>query len=155
MSLSFQPETEEQVLNLLKDGVYDFSVSEAKDAISKRTGNPMIKLTLVIWDKNGDKRFITDYIMTSYMRKLKHFCDATGLIDKYNEGSLTATDCLDKTGKLKLVIKNEIDSPYPPQNEVQDYVKKESVIAQNGLYKTMAEVANNATEFKDDVDIPF
>lgn len=130
MTLSFQPQTEEEVLNLLKPGIYSFEVKVAEDAVSKK-GNPMIRLSMVTWDDKGRERYITDYLMTAMMFKIKHFCEATGLEDKYNAGSFSAADCVGKAGKFKLRIDDGQKSGYAPKNEVQDYVKEAPAQAAN------------------------
>ena len=143
MSLSFAPQTEQEVLNLLKPGVYDFQVRAAEDTISKKN-NPTIKLTLVTWDSSGRERFIKDYLSTSLMYKLKHFCDAVGLEAKYEAGSFGAADCVGKTGKFKLRVEEQ--DGYAPKNAVQDYVK--------GGISAPVPVAKEVHEELND-DIPF
>jgi hypothetical protein len=118
--LSFTPKSEEEVLNLLKPGVYDFQVKTAENSTSKK-GNAMIKLTVVVWDKEGNEHYITDYLMASLMFKLKHFCDTVGLEEKYNQGQFTAEDCLNKSGKCKIRIDEA--GEYPAKNSIQDYIK--------------------------------
>jgi hypothetical protein len=139
MSLSFQPMSEEEVLNLLKPGIYKFEVRGAEDAVSKK-GNPMIKLSLVTWDEKGRERYVTDYLMAAMMYKIKHFCDATGLDDKYLSGSFNAQDCIGKTGQFKLRI--EESDGYAPKNSVQDYIKALKVVKEE-------------VPFDDSEDLPF
>lgn len=131
MSLVFKPMTEEEVLNLLQPGTYDFEVFNAINDVSKKTGNPMIKLTLCVYDKTGKKYFVTDYIMTALMYKLKHFCDVAGLEEKFKEGKLSYEDCLGKVGKLKLKIGQDKENKYPPRNEVVDYVSQDNIVPIN------------------------
>ncbi len=62
-----------------------------------------------------------DWLMPSMGFKFRHFAETTGLLTKYNAGELTANDCLGRSGKVIITIK---DSPeYGPQNNVKDYEK--------------------------------
>lgn len=141
MSFSFKPQTEEEVLNLFKEGIYNFKVKAAEDKISQ-AGNPMIKLTLMVWDNAGNERYVVDYLMEKLMYKVKHFCDAVGLEKKYAAGAFEASDCINKTAQCKLRI--EESDGYLPQNRVQDYLKGE-------------EKAKKEEEpvFDNDADLPF
>lgn len=120
MTITFTPKTENDLYQLLEKGDYDFEVLNAEDAVSKK-GNPMIKLTLKIYDKNGNGRQMYDYLLEALAFKLKHFCEATGLDDKYKAGKLEASDCLAKSGKVMIDV--ESSDAYPPRNSVKDYVK--------------------------------
>lgn len=152
MSLSFQPQTEEEVLNLLPAGIYDFVVKEAIDTYSKASGNPMIKLSLELVDASGKERVMTDFILTAFMKKIKHFCDATNLIDKYNSGTLSAEDCIGKTGKLNLIVE-EYKSNL--KNSVEDYIKNSGNQPKNSLYRAITETQPPAASSFVDDDLPF
>lgn len=144
--LTFEPVTEEEVLNLLKAGVYDFEVVFAEDVTSKRTGNPMIKLTLKVYGEDGRAQTINDYLMPALMYKLKHFCDTAGLEDKFTKGTLAADDCKNASGKCK--VKIEESEGYSPKNAIQDYVKETKVKA------SQSKLVTPAADFVDD-DLPF
>lgn len=120
--MQFQPLSESEVLNLLPEGEYDFLVENAEDKVSK-SGNDMIKLNLAIWDNQNIKHVVFDYLLAQLMYKVKHFADATGLQDKYESGGYLASDCLNKTGRCKIVIQEDNNSSYPPKNVIKDYMK--------------------------------
>ncbi len=130
MSLSFQPLDEKDILNLLPPGEYDFRVKAAEDTISKSSGNPMIKLAIAIQSTDSE-RVIFDYLMSALMYKVKHFCDATGLEDKYQAGTFSAADCINRKGRLKLKI--DESEGYAPKNAVQDYVKPKIALQAVGV----------------------
>lgn len=140
MSLSFKPVSEAEAIGLLPDGVYDFQVKTAEQCTSKK-GNPMIKLGLIVWDKEGREHHVNDYLLEIMKYKLKHFCDATSLDDKYQAGSFDASDCIGKSGRCKLKI--EESEGYAPKNSVHDYVKSQEKVK-----------AQNEAEFISD-DLPF
>ena len=142
--MRFNPLSEEEVLNLLPEGEYDFVVQAAEDKVSQK-GNDMIKLTLGIWDKKGQEHTVFDYL--AMMFKIKHFADATGLESLYQSGGYDASDCLGKSGKCK-VLQEEGKGAFPPKNIVKDYIKSDgshiSIPAQN-----------KEPSFDNENDIPF
>jgi hypothetical protein len=148
MSFSFQPKSEEEVLNLLKPSTYDFLIKQAENAVSKK-GNSMIKLTVVVYDEQARERYITDYLMEAMLYKVKHFCDATGLEEKYQQGKFDAMDCINRTGKCKVRI--EESDGYAPKNSIQDYLKSEK----NNAPVNRPHLAQVAKDPVFDNDVPF
>ena len=124
MALSFTPKTEEQIAeeNLVPDGEYPFEVIKAEEAISKKTGDPMIKLKLCIFTDDGPagERHVYDYLIQTMDFKLRHFCACTGLLERYETGTLEAEDCNGRTGHC--IVKTEKQAGYKPKNAVKDYV---------------------------------
>lgn len=121
------PKSDEEIMSSLywKEGDYEFLVESAEDKISK-SGNEMIKVLLRIYGKEGQSKEITDYLLPQMAFKLKHFCKATGLLDKYNNDDLNASDCISRKGFLQLGIEeerpNENGGFYPKKNFVKDYL---------------------------------
>lgn len=126
MGIQFEPKSEEQLKKamLAPDGDYDFEVLEAWDQVSKK-GNAMIKLNLGIFRGSAMSNRVYDYITPALESKLRHFCDSTGLLAKYESGGLTAADCKGRAGKVRLVIEQK-DPQYPPQNKVTDYICRQA-----------------------------
>lgn len=121
--MRFQPKTEKELaaMNLIQPGIYDFEVWNANDKTSK-SGNEMIELKLKIWDHSGQERIIFDYLLEVMAFKLKHFADTTGLSKKYEEGIISALDCIGKCGKLDLIIQKDKSGQYADKNTVKDYI---------------------------------
>lgn len=123
--LQFEPKKEEELTALLKVGVGDFKVLKAESKKSK-TGNPMIELILEVWDCEGNKSNIFDYLILNghdlSLRKIRHFCYSVGLESSYEEGKLNASQCADKFGKLQIGIQKDKNGQYPDKNSVQDYI---------------------------------
>jgi hypothetical protein len=118
--MQFASKSEQQIQeeNLIPAGEYDFTVQEAKEGQSKKSGKDMITLDMDIYV--GDRtRPMKDWLMETMAYKLRHFCYATGLGAKYEAGTLTAADCEGKSGKLTLVIR---DGDRGKQNSVKDYL---------------------------------
>lgn len=123
--MKFQPKTDaeleaEQAKFKPLKGVYDFEVTDASDEVST-AGNDMIKVTLGVWRPDGSQVLIKDYLLAAMAFKFKHFCEATGMLDRYEAGDVNANDCLNKTGKVELKLKKVDDKEY---SEVRDYIKR-------------------------------
>jgi hypothetical protein len=127
MALSFQPRTEEEIATagLAPAGEYDFEVLQAEDAISKKNGNPMIKLKIGLYNGDRIRQHVYDYLLTSFESKLRHFCDTAGLLRLYENGSLSAEDCLGRTGRVR-IEQEPASGSYPAKNVVDDYVVRKA-----------------------------
>ena len=131
--MRFQPKTDEEIqsMSLIPEGRYQFQVSDATNEISKTSGNEMIKLKLIVWDQEAHERIVFDYLLESMAHKLKHFCQAVGLIDDYESGILDNMKCIGKSGTLDLIIQKGKINPsggvYPDKNVVKDYVVVDKV----------------------------
>ena len=140
MRFQHHSEQEIQEMSLVEEGTYRFEVIEATDKTSK-SGNEMIAIKLKIWDNNGKERIVFDWLTPAMEFKLRHFCVATGLLNKYESDELNDRDCVGKSGVLELVIK-KAEGTYPSKNAVKDYIHDE---------EQQIEVADK--KFND--DIPF
>lgn len=123
--MKFTPKSEEEIasMGLMEAGLYKFTVLDAEDQVSK-TGNEMIKLTLRVHG-DGAMHTVFDYLLEKMAFKLRHFCEHSGLLKKYEAGDLAADDCLDKTGVCEIIVQpgqEKYDgSKYPDKNAVKDY----------------------------------
>lgn len=119
------PRTEEEIKRskLLAPGECDFEVRDAKDETSK-SNNEMIHLILDVWDSNGDKALVHDYLLDAMPHKVRHFCYAVGLGHVYENGELEADACIGKSGRC--LIRSKQDRGYDPKNDVADYVVADS-----------------------------
>lgn len=126
--MKFAPKTKEELetLNLLKPGVYHFSVANAEDKVSK-SGNEMIALTLEVYD-NSSNRNVFDYLLEAMPQKLHSFCEATNMLHQYQHGTLKAHECIGKSAYVELAIQKGKENPqggnYPDKNEVKRYITK-------------------------------
>lgn len=124
--MKFSPKSQEELAhaNLMSEGVYPFEIIEAEDKKSK-SGNDMIQLKLKVWDKNGHERVIYDYLLEALHFKLRHFAESTGLLQKYEGGEFTSSDCLGKSGNAHIIIQKGRENAeggfYPDKNSVKDY----------------------------------
>jgi len=128
--MRFQPKTDAQIeeerakaLGVWPIGVYDFEVSGAVDEISSK-GNEMITLTLFVYNRDGERKTIKDYLLESIAYKLRHAAASCGLTAQYDRGELQATDFNGRSGRLRLGIEKDTSGGgYPDKNKVQDYEK--------------------------------
>jgi hypothetical protein len=151
--MKFTPKTEEEIQRegLLPIGEYPFEVIEAKDKVSKN-GNQMIEVKVEVFNLDEDtSRFIFDYLMEKMAFKLRHFCAATGLIEAYEDGSLSAEMCQGKTGTCKVGVKHSEE--FPSRNEIRDYIVK-AVSRDEQPKKAVIGIAAGKNVLEDD-DIPF
>ena len=127
--MSFTPKSEKEIneAQLWPKGEVDFECIKAEPAKSgpdsKVPGTEFIKLVLQCWNADGATRFVNGILHPAMDAQLRHFCEVGEMLDKYETGTLSATDCVGVTGRLKLKVK-EAQGNYPAKNEVQDYVVK-------------------------------
>lgn len=148
---NFEPKTEEELTDLLEEGDGNFEVISAEAQTSKN-GNAMIKLSLKVWDKKGDQKFVYDYLILNgskfSMRKIKHFCDSCGMEEFYNAGKFSAGDCTARSGKCVIGIEKSTGQ-YPDKNIIKSYTN-------NNNSSTQAAHNKRSTDAQDfDDDIPF
>lgn len=109
-------------------GVYDFEVASAKDNEEKG----YIELDVVIFADDGEERHVKDWLTPKAMYKLRHFCEAAGLIAEYDAGELVANLCSGITGKCEVKIekgrKKEGGGFFDDQNRIADYLKREDAV---------------------------
>ena len=168
--MRFSPMSEDELAraSLLEPGVYPFEVISASEELSK-AGNEMIRVKLNVFGPNDQQAHIFDYLMEKLQYKLRHFCEATGLLQKYEAGTLSEVDCESKSGYVKIKI-DPANGSYSAKNSVQDYVKPDAAPAAPEVPRKLTpEVPRKLTpeEFNakhgidtkavmdDDLDIPF
>lgn len=129
----FKPMSEDELNSplLLDEGVYEFQVISST---RKQKNYPMAELYLKISGKNNFEFYLYDYLIFSTaplnIRKIKHFCDATGFSEHYKKGEMPE-ELSSLKGILQLGIQNEKEKPgggfYPKKNYVIDYLNNESI----------------------------
>lgn len=126
--MKFDPKTDKELelMEIVPEGLYPCEVADAKDKVS-RSGNEMIELKLKLWDEMGRERLVFDYLLPQMAKKLKHFAVASGMLDKYDHGSISAMDCIGKSITAEIGIQEGQDKPdgsgkYPAKNAVKDYM---------------------------------
>lgn len=162
MGFSYQVYSEQEAMQeryqLLKEGEYDAVIASSVDKVSS-SGNPMMDMTLNVFDDNGRAHDVRDFLVftTSMMWKVVHFADSSGLLVPYQDGCLCSDVVIGNRVRVKVTIEQgglipqdklkgkSVGSRYPDKNKIEDYVKK------GEEYKAPS---SSNEPFKDD-DIPF
>lgn len=155
------PKTEEQIKEESNvnwpAGEYEFEVVPdatlgqnmvyTKDDTSAK-GNDMIVLVLRVYNAKGQSRIIIDYLLEAMAFKLRHACEACGLLAKYQGGELHAHDFVGKTGKLKLKIQ-PAKGEYKEKNVVDDYIVSANAhtVAKGNGFQPQAEALDDEIPF--------
>jgi hypothetical protein len=128
--MRFTPKSEAEIAqgDLFPAGVYDFEVNSAEEAVSK-AGNDMIKVRLDVFNDDGGKTTVFDYLMEAAAYKLRHMAEVCGLLDDYESGHLDADDLVGKAGRVKIGIQKDKTGQYADKNNVVDYIVEDKRIA--------------------------
>jgi hypothetical protein len=131
----------------IEPGECDFEVVVAEETTSKASGQPMLKLQLKVWDKNGREGFVFDYITADAQWKIKNLCDAIGHSDLYLSGTVHQGSLVGQCGKAMIKIQEDKTGKYGPSPKVKYYIEPGAAKAKS---------ANDLPPFdKGDEDIPF
>lgn len=150
----WQDPSEMSAFKILAEGEADFKVQEVIEAVSKKTGEPMLKVVLSVTDANGNNGLVDEYILSSGPWKLKNLCWAVNRPDIYNEssdGKLNSIRLVAERGRC--IIKT--DKPENPKFNERSIVAKyiDGVKAAADAQKVQAEKAMQDSIPND--DIPF
>ena len=151
-----QPKTEEQLKEegqgpreLLRDGVYPFTVSMATEKISSSSGKEMIELKLEVFNADGVAHWVYDYLTDGKMGyKIRHFAETVGLMRQYEQGDMEAADMEGRSGYVNIGCEGARDG-FPAKNRVVDYCLPKPSARQVSQPKARV----TSTDFDD--EIPF
>lgn len=124
---------------LLKEGEYDAFISSSKDTVSANSGNPMMDMTVTVYDENGKPHDVRDFLVftKSMMWKVVHCANSAGLLKEYEEQKFCSDVAIGKNVRVKINIEQggiitedklkgkPVGSRYPDKNKIEDYIKKE------------------------------
>jgi hypothetical protein len=136
--MQFTPLTEKeaQESRLVPKGDYFFTVTKAED--KDYNGNSFMDLTLECLMPDGSKRLVFPKIYDS--RQFRQFCEATDMLDKYETGSVPASETVQKTGKCHVDIRPsqpKKDHPgefWAPKNVVKQWYKRGEASVQDNSF---------------------
>ncbi len=125
MRLSHKTEAELMAEKLLPRGDYPFEIIKGTDEVVEKEGaykgKTYLKLTLRIYEDNGNFRAIDDTIWDEL--KLIRVCAAIGKDELLKKEKVHAEDLVGGAGNLSLEIKEDKTGQYPPKNVVKLYKK--------------------------------
>lgn len=142
---SYQVLTAEEAMaerfQLLKEGVYDAVISKSTDKVSQSSGNPMMDMTVTVYDDNGKEHNVRDFLVftKSMMWKVIHCAESANLMDIYEKGQFCSKCVEGASVKVKIGIEEgsiiaedklqgkAIGSKYPDKNKIEDYLSLETV----------------------------
>ena len=141
---SYTPVTEQEAtearFNLLKEGIYDAVIASSEDKVSASSGNPMMDMTLQVFDENGKPSDVRDFMVftKSMMWKVINFAKSANLLKEYEEGKLCSDIVRNHRVKVKVNIESgslipadklngkPAGSKYPDKNKIEDYLVNEN-----------------------------
>lgn len=133
-----EEEAMQERFQILKEGDYDAVIEVSEDKMSS-SGNPMMAMTLNVFDQEGRMHSIKDYLVftKNMMWKVIHCADSAGLTDAYKSKRFSSDVVAGKRVRIKLGIEAGKDIPedklngkpygskYPDKNKVEDYLKRQ------------------------------
>lgn len=154
--MQFKPYSDKEIseMNLWPKGEYDFEFGAAEEKVSS-SGNDMIVVEVKLYNAEGRSRMVTDFLLpTEAMAyKLKHACEAVGLLDSYEAGTLNAVDLTGRGGRCKLGIQSDKKGQYPDKNVINDYVVDKTARGEVGAFPPKSKQAMVDPSLDD--EIPF
>lgn len=166
MSFYYEVMTEQEALaeryQLLNEGIYEGVVTSSTDTQSS-TGNPMMDITITVYDKNGKEYNVRDFLVftKNMMWKVISFCNSAGLSKEYEQGALCSSLVINKKLFVKVAIEEGREIPedklkgkpqgskYPDKNKIAEYR-----VTDNNEDKKEKSNTVSDSDFKDD-DLPF
>jgi len=151
MSFSYTAMSEQEAMNerfqLLKDGIYDAVVTTSQDKTSVNSGNPMMDMTLSVYDKEGNIHQVRDFLVftKSMMWKVVHCAESADLVEIYNKQKFCSEAIIGKPVKVKVTIEEGSIIPedklkgkmpgsrYPNKNKIEDYVKGDGAFVDSDM----------------------
>ena len=104
----------------------------------------------------GRSKELKDYIVDAVAYKVKHACDACGLIDDYNSGHVDPQKMVSVNLEVKLGIEQDKTGAYPDKNKIIDYraASKSQPVASKPTGVPVQQ-QRQAAKAAPDSDIPF
>lgn len=137
--------------NLIPEGEYDIEITKAINDTSKSSGADMIKLIVKAFKNDGGFVLVNDYLVATFIPKIHNASKAFGVLDKYSDGLLDASDFEGKAGKARISIQKDDTGKYPDKNNIAKYILDEATTA-NDYAKASA---GSSIDPELDDEIPF
>jgi len=150
------PKTDEELSNVWNAGWYPATIENAVEGLSKNNAE-MLTLTVKAYDNDtGRSKELKDYIVDAVAYKVKHACEACGLIDDYNSGHVDPQKMVSVNLEVKLGIEQDKTGAYPDKNKIIDYRATQIPrAATNKPTGVPVQQQRQAAKAAPDSDIPF
>lgn len=149
------PQELESERPMLSEGEADFEIVKAEDAISKSSGNEMIKLSVKVWDSEGQTAIIFDYLVSTVPFKIKQVCESVGRPEWYAANyDLNPGDLIGQSGKCVLKNEKNQDPQYPDRLKIASYLKgsaSEAATINKPVSTANTEPPQSSSDFDDDI----
>jgi hypothetical protein len=136
-------EANQERYQLLKEGLYDAVIGASQDKVSQNSGNPMMDMTVTVYDENGREHNVRDYLVftKTMMWKVIHCAESAGILKLYEEGKFCSDSIRGCRVKVKIGIEggsiipedklksSPVGSRYPDKNKIEDYLSPETLTA--------------------------
>lgn len=133
-----EEEAMQERFQILKEGDYDGFIELSEDKISQNSGNPMMAMTLTVFDSEGKSYQVKDYLVFTkkMMWKVIHCAESAGLSQEYHLKKFCSQAVIGKRIRAKIGIETGSLIPddklngrpsgatYPDKNKVEDYIKR-------------------------------
>lgn len=150
--MKFTPKTEAELRadKVLPKGEYDVEIVGCEEAVSKKSGLDMLKLTLKI---HGPEKAVlaNDYIVCNQQDKLHNLCSSIGIVDKYAKGEVGPSELANQWAYAKVDV--ESNDTYGDKNVVKKYIVKKldkAAFVKQAMEKFNTEAATVAAGNDDD-----
>src|ERR1700679_133240 len=102
-----EKEAMDEKFSLLKEGIYDAVVISSEDRVSS-TGNPMMDITLAVYDDNGKTTNVRDFLVFTpkMMWEVISFSKSSGLMEAYISGKLCSEISINQRVKVKIGVES-------------------------------------------------
>ena len=138
----------------IKAGICDFEIIDCTEMVSK-AGNPMAKIVLELTDSSNNKVTVNDYILSSFVWKIKKLLESIGMQNMFETDNLNSDDLIMSRGKCVMGYE-EIDNGVQKRSfpKVKEYISKDKVSAENNELATQQMQDVEPPAYFND-DIPF
>ena len=150
-----EAEAERQESGRWPDGEYSYEIMEADEYVKEETGNEVIKLTVRVFNDDGEHRQIMNWLTNTPQSawRIRQFAASCGLLAEYEKGYLQAPQIIGRVGMCKLGTKeSEWNGEKRKNNFIVSFLKKAS--GNTASAPKRAERAKAKVDDLDD-DIPF
>lgn len=135
-----QEAAEAERFQLLKDGDYEAIIDDSVDKISQNSGNPMMEMTLSVYDENGKSYSVKDYLLftSSTMWKTIQCAASANVMNEYNSNKFCSDIIRGRSVMVRVSIEKGSEIPidklkgkphgsrYPDKNKIQCYLLRDN-----------------------------
>lgn len=153
-NFKWQDPNEMSAFKILQEGEASFKVQDVIETTSKKTGEEMLKVVLLVTDSKGDSSLVDDYILSSAPWKLYNLCKAINRPEVYHEssdGKLNTMKIIAEKGRCKIKTDKPVNPNFQDRTIISGYIDATKNATKE---QAAAELAQAQANFPDD-KLPF